>query len=324
MTHKQKQSYKAISFLFFSVVLLAEGVFSFNQIFLQKGSVATIDKQEAAHAVTQKANPFDSLSILAESANVYDTVTGEVLYAKNQKEVRPIASITKVVSALVSDEVLGAQEPVEIGSEALAQADDHGLFLNEIWPFKKLLDFSLLVSSNDGAYAIANIAGSIEGKRLDTYDGTSTTSVNTFVGLMNKKVQSIGLSNTRFYNPSGLDLDEVISGGYSSAEEIALLYNHIIKHNSDLLEATRNEEDEFLSDNGFVHSAKNTNESYSNIPGLLVSKTGYTDLAGGNLAIAYDIGINHPVVVVVLGSGYKDRFDDMADLVQATNEFFAR
>lgn len=316
--------YKAVALLLFSGILLFEGVISFNDIFrperAQLADSAVVEQTQE----TDNSNPYERLALVADSAIVLDTVTGEILYSKNPDQVRPIASITKVVSAIVSDEILNPGEKVAIVGDALARDDDNGLWLDEVWPFKKLLDFSLLVSSNDGAYAIANIAGSVQSKKEQTYDGTSTTSVSTFVRLMNDKMISIGLPNTRFNNPSGLDLDEVESGGYSNASEVAKLFSYILKTNAHLLEATSEETDQFMSDTGLLHPAKNTNESFPSIPGLLASKTGYTDLAGGNLAIAYDVGINYPVVVVVLGSGYKDRFDDIANLVQATNEHFAR
>ena len=54
------------------------------------------------------------------------------------------------------------------------------------------------------------------------------------------------------------------------------------------------------------------------IPGLLGGKTGYTNLAGGNLAVIYDAGLNHPIVVVVLGSTLEGRFGDVETLVDAT------
>lgn len=315
---------KVISLLLFSGILLFEGVVSFNAIFLTNEAPLAQGTQTEQTTEIDNSNPYEKLSLVADSAIVLDTVTGKILYSKNPDEVRPIASITKVVSAMISDEILNPREKVAIVSDALAQDDDNGLWLDEIWPFKKLLDFSLLVSSNDGAYAIANIAGAVQSKKEQTFDGTSTTSVDTFVRLMNEKMSLIGLPNTRFNNPSGLDLDEAESGGYSNASEVAQLFAYVLKNNPHLLEATSEEADQFMSDNGLLHPAKNTNESFPSIPGLLASKTGYTDLAGGNLAIAYDVGINYPVVVVVLGSGYKDRFDDIANLVQATNEHFAK
>jgi D-alanyl-D-alanine carboxypeptidase len=77
-----------------------------------------------------------------------------------------------------------------------------------------------------------------------------------------------------------------------------------------------------LSGNGENRfSARNTNRETGKFPLLLASKTGYTDLAGGNLALAFDAGFNHPIVVVVLGSSYDGRFADAEKLVWSTLEY---
>ncbi len=55
----------------------------------------------------------------------------------------------------------------------------------------------------------------------------------------------------------------------------------------------------------------------------MASKTGFSDLAGGNLAVVYDAGINHPIVAVILGSTYTDRFIDMVELIKATNIYLS-
>ena len=71
------------------------------------------------------------------------------------------------------------------------------------------------------------------------------------------------------------------------------------------------------SDSGNYHDAQNTNDALYLIPNLLASKTGYTDLAGGNLTIAYDAGFNRPIIVTVLGSTQQERFSDVVRLVEA-------
>ncbi len=68
------------------------------------------------------------------------------------------------------------------------------------------------------------------------------------------------------------------------------------------------------------HIAENTNALVGMIPGLIASKTGYTDLAGGNLVIAFDAGIGHPAVVVVLGSTKDERFSDAIYLSEIARE----
>ena len=72
--------------------------------------------------------------------------------------------------------------------------------------------------------------------------------------------------------------------------------------------------------NGDYHTTENTNEIVSKIPNLIGSKTGYTDLAGGNLTIAFDLGHNRPIIVTVLGSTRAERFTDVLTLVAAIQE----
>jgi D-alanyl-D-alanine carboxypeptidase len=68
---------------------------------------------------------------------------------------------------------------------------------------------------------------------------------------------------------------------------------------------------------------QNTDPIVKTVPHLLLSKTGFTDLAGGNLALVFDAGIQHPIAVVVLGSTKSARFTDGAALVAATLAHFA-
>jgi D-alanyl-D-alanine carboxypeptidase len=77
------------------------------------------------------------------------------------------------------------------------------------------------------------------------------------------------------------------------------------------------------SEGGTSFSVKNTDPFVGTLPRLLLSKTGYTDLAGGNLSLVFDAGINHPIAVVVLGSSKNERFTDGTALVAATIEHFA-
>ena len=73
---------------------------------------------------------------------------------------------------------------------------------------------------------------------------------------------------------------------------------------------------------GFTHNVENTNTSAAAIPGLIGSKTGFTDLAGGNLAVVFDVGLSRPVIAVVLGSTKETRFTDIEQLVNATFTHF--
>lgn len=104
---------------------------------------------------------------------------------------------------------------------------------------------------------------------------------------------------------------------------MAFLMEYIVLNEPDILTFTREDRTRVYSDTGQYHDAENTNYYVDKIPGLIGSKTGYTDLAGGNLVIAFNAGLNRPVVAVVLGSTLQERFTDIAKLVAETEKYVA-
>ena len=83
------------------------------------------------------------------------------------------------------------------------------------------------------------------------------------------------------------------------------------------------EKEKQLNSDIFAHLTKNTNIIVDKLPGVLASKTGFTDLAGGNLIMAFDIGLGHRIIISVLGSTKEARFEDLEKLYWASveNEF---
>ena len=82
--------------------------------------------------------------------------------------------------------------------------------------------------------------------------------------------------------------------------------------------------EKFIENSGLVYDLKNTNDSVDKIPGVLLSKTGYTDLAGGNLVIIADIGLNNPVSIVILGSTLEKRESDVLELYNQTLKHYSK
>ncbi len=260
-------------------------------------------------------NMFDNLKLKANAVYVYDFKNKKVVFEKNSTAQLPLASLTKLATALTAIELLPKDSEITIKKEFLAEEGDSGLLANESWKLKDLLDFSLVTSSNDGARSIASVIGAFDLKTDDYNLGRKD-----FISKMNAKVQEIGLKQTYFINESGLDVSDTTSGGYGSAQDMGNLIGYIVSNEPDVIEATKYRTFNVDSDTK-EHVAKNTNSNVSNIPGLILSKTGYTNLAGGNLAIAFDPTIGRPVVIVVLGSTIDGRFDDMDELVKATLEY---
>lgn len=251
---------------------------------------------------------FDGITVAAESAFVWDVRAQRVLYEKSPDEQWPLASITKLMTALVAFEIISRDTTVEVPRLAILQDGDSGLADGEAFSLGTLADLTLMTSSNDGAFAIAAAAGAL----LDPDEPA-----HTFVEAMNIRADELNLTQTYFRNPTGLDISESEAGAYGSARDVAFLMEYILEHQPEMLEATSKAGSRFYNESGAYHEAENTNAIVRNIPGLLGSKTGYTTLAGGNLAIAFDASLNRPVIVVVLGSSYDGRFTDVHTLAEA-------
>ena len=174
------------------------------------------------------------------------------------------------------------------------------------------MKLTLIESSNDGAYAAASAAGAADAGVSDPDLGLSH-----FLKLMNKKAGEIGLTQTYFLNETGLDQNTFLSGAYGSARDVAYLMIYAIKTHPEIFELTRYTTTESRSLSDLTHQVKNTNQSVNKIPALIASKTGFTDLAGGNLAVAFDAGFERPIIVVVLGSSQDGRFTDAEKLAWA-------
>src|SRR3989338_3475925 len=127
----------------------------------------------------------------AKAGLVYDTRSGRVLFAKNPRIKLPIASLTKILSAIVVLENLDTKETVVIPKEALKVDDEkQSLYLGENITVQNLLRLMLIESSNDAAYALAHYADSV---------GVS------FVDKMNEKAQTLGMIDSLFIDPAGLN-----------------------------------------------------------------------------------------------------------------------
>lgn len=250
-----------------------------------------------------------AVKIRGQAAYVYDVTAKRALYLKNPDTVLPLASITKLMTALLTHELMAEDKTVSIGAAAISQSGSSGLMEGERFSSKALTDYALLSSSNDAAFALAAAVGSTLGSKASPAD--------TFVAGMNIRAEELGLTTLKFYNPTGLDVTTTKAGAVGSARDVTFLMEYILTTYPSILEPSTFTMTRIYDKDGKYHAAENTNPSVSRIPNLLGSKTGYTDLAGGNLTIAFDAGYNRPIIVTVLGSSYDERFSDVLSLVRA-------
>lgn len=254
---------------------------------------------------------IDSVTLTADAAYVFDVVGQRVLYEKNADEVLPLASITKLMTALVAYELVADDTLVTITEAAAAQQSGGGFSAGETFEVKELADYALISSFNSASYAL----GITVGKLLGDEDPLAQ-----FVAAMNIKAEELNLQSLKYENPTGLDISLTEAGAYGNARDTSFLMEYILVNYPQILTPTVTPYTRLYNQAGDFHEAYNTNNALAEIPNLLGSKTGYTDLAGGNLTIAFDAGYNRPIIVTVLGSTRNERFADVKRLVSAVQE----
>lgn len=300
LSPREKESIASLVILFVVAVFYIIGI---NREIKRGDEIENMIVQEEA-----SVRPFLDLALAADSFAIYDTASGEFRYKVNAERPVPLASLAKVMSAVIIMEHVPADYTFKIDKESLGEIGDNGLLVDERWSRDELLAFSLVVSSNDAMRDMAVETGKL-------IDPNTVDARATFVEAMNAKAHELGLRSLEFLNESGLDLENATplrNGAYGSARDMAKLFAYATTTYPDIFRATTMAEYSSRSLDK-EHMAKNTNPFVGEIPGLVASKTGFTDLAGGNLVVSVK-GAPEPTVVVVLGSTFDDRFTDIKTL----------
>jgi len=263
----------------------------------------------AVPAATSTPDAFSNVPITAKAAIVYDLVTHKVLYAKNDRAQLPLASLTKLITMYAAFKEFSSSTPITIPSNVLGLSEPHAFTPGQVLPLDTLSRLTLTGSLNDGAAAIAEATAARESRSIHATAAAVA--------------QALNLDQTFALNGNGLDLSTAISGGYGSAHDLAILAGAFAALEPGVASATTHPYATGTDLAGQQFTIKNTDHFVENIPGLLLSKTGYTDLAGGNLVLVLDVGVQHPIAIVVLGSTEKARFTDAMALLNATFAHFA-
>ena len=224
--------------------------------------------------------------IEAESAAIFDLTDEKFIYQKNIKKELPIASLTKIMTALVVLENLNLDDTIIISEEALkAEGIQGGLVAGETLSIKNLLYIMLVESSNDAAIALADAVA------------------DDFISLMNKKALSLGLENTYFAEPTGIS-----KWNYSTASDLAKIIKHSLT--SPLIwEILEIKEIEIFSEDSVVqHGLLSTNKLLETISDLVGGKTGFTEEAGGCLITLIKISekTDRYFTTIILGSKNRE------------------
>lgn len=241
---------------------------------------------------------LETIRVEAKAAVLYDIRQGRVLYQKNANLELPLASITKLMTAQTLLSVLDSRQLVQITTDSLRAEGDSGLRVGDAFTLEDLLRLGLVASSNDAMAAAAASLGEEPATK------------------MNAAAQALGLTKTRFLNPTGLDVNADTAGATGSAYDVARLASAFFRAHPALFEETMRASVSVPQGDTSLTAAA-TAAPLFNVPGIIGGKTGYTDLAGGNLVVAFDLEIGRPVIAVVLGSTREGRFTDIRALITA-------
>ncbi|MEK9151651.1 MAG: D-alanyl-D-alanine carboxypeptidase family protein [Patescibacteria group bacterium] len=242
--------------------------------------------------------------VTAHAAIILDADSGKVLYENDADERRQIASLTKLFTAtIVIEKIKNLDELVTIDEEAIYAegtrvgcprsgfCDGERFRTGERVTVRDMLKATLMNSANDAAIALGKHIG-----------GTQEN----FVRMMNDRARELGLQNTHFCTPSGLEPDGRENECYSSARDVALIAAHALRY--DILWETMRLEKTFITsyDGKYTHEIFNTDELLGQFPNLIGTKTGFTPLAGYSLlAVASDQSNRHKVIAVLLNDPYR-------------------
>ena len=229
-----------------------------------------------------------------------------LLSEKKADEVIAIASLTKLMTAIIVLENYNLDDLIQISASAVATYGDAGnLQIGEIMTIRDLLYITLIESSNDGAEALAEKMG-----------------VSTFVYKMNEKATSLGMNNTWFINPSGLDEGNLYN--FSTVNDLKKMVVYILENHSLIAEILSLPEKELTSHSGISRTIRNTNILLKESDAYLWGKTGYTNRANGCLILIlnnFSINNNQGYVINII-AGADDKFGEARKLEQWLEESF--
>jgi len=293
---------KSLLLAIFLIVILSSVVLNITLNAKPINLISPLIKQENILGVNQwfpglVDNQLDAPNIGAKAAFFVDTKEGQVFYSKNVHEKLPIASLAKVMTVLIALEHKNMDAQFTVSKSAADMEPDKMLLIaGEKLTLKELLDGIFLVSANDAAEVIAE---GITGDRQE------------FIKLMNEKAKQLGMKDTYFANPTGLDED--INNSYSTAYDLVLLTRFLVRRYPQVVNISSSEHI-YLP----ITETHQDYDMYSGInllttyPGVVGFKTGYTPEAGLTLITLARKG-GHEIIGVLLGSQY--RRDEARDLL---------
>lgn len=255
-----------------------------------------IIKETEKNEIEETANSDTKPTINSRRYAVYDRKSGRCIYGKDESKQSAMASTTKIMTAMVVVENCNLQDTVTINEKTASIGGSRlGLKIDDTITVNDLLYGLMLRSGNDAAIALAiHTSGNVE----------------EFAKLMNNKAKEIGLKNTNFVTPHGLD----DPNHYTTAFELAVLTDYAL--NNEVIANIVKTKTATIMINGNPVNINNTNELLGNVDGVYGVKTGFTNNAGRCLVTSVKRGDIDLIIVVLGADTRKDRAKDTIKLIE--------
>ena len=287
---------KRISKIFFVIILImllfTTHIYADDENEIYENIIEESEKQETEAAASSDTKP----TINSRRYAVYDRLSGRCIYGKDENKQTAMASTTKIMTSIVVVENCNLDDIVTVTAKAAGTGGSRlGLHTDDEIQVLDLLYGLMLKSGNDAAVALAiHTSGSVE----------------EFAKLMNQKAEELGLKDTNFVTPHGLDNSE----HYTTAYELAKITDYALK-NETIAKIVKTKTATIYI-NGNSMQINNTNELLGNVEGVYGVKTGFTNNAGRCLVTSVKRG-DMDVIIVVLGADTrKDRAKDTMKLIE--------
>lgn len=287
---------KRISKIFFVIILImllfTTHIYADDENEIYENIIEESEKQEIEAAASSDTKP----TINSRRYAVYDRLSGRCIYGKDENKQTAMASTTKIMTSIVVVENCNLDDVVIVTAKAAGTGGSRlGLHTDDEIKVLDLLYSLMLKSGNDAAVALAiHTSGSVE----------------EFAKLMNQKAEELGLKDTNFVTPHGLDNSE----HYTTAYELAKITDYALK-NETIAKIVKTKTATIYI-NGNSMQINNTNELLGNVEGVYGVKTGFTNNAGRCLVTSVKRG-DMDVIIVVLGADTrKDRAKDTMKLIE--------
>lgn len=259
-----------------------------------------LEEKELSEVINVASKSIKEPMINSRIGIIYDRKSGRIIWGKNENKKSAMASTTKIMTCIVVIENANLNDEIKISAKAAGTGGSRlGLKKDDKITIKDLLYGLMLRSGNDAAVALAEYVGKDK-------EG--------FANLMNKKAKELGLKDTHFVTPHGLDDPE----HYTTAYELAKIADYALKN--EMFAKIVGTKEHTININGYAKQLCNTNELLGYLQGVSGVKTGFTNNAGRCLVTSVNRN-DFEIITVVLGADTKKiRTADSINLIEYAYE----